>query len=303
MRIDVSIGGLYLKSPVTNASGVLEFDAVAAKKMIEAGAGTVVLKSATKEYRAGYPYPRIARVPGGWVIAVGLANPGAEKVRDIVREVKKAVEGAPVIASVAGQNIDEFVEVSVMLEEGGADALELNLSCPHFKGGGLELGQDPSIAREVVKNVASAVKVPVIAKLGLSDKIVEVAVKSLEGGARALTLINTIKAMKIDVYKKKPVLGNKFGGLSGDGIHPVAVRMVYDVYKETRADIFGAGGVRDWETAAELILAGAKAVQVGSVLIDRGEVVITEIVRGLQKFVWVEGFNSISELVGLAHRD
>lgn len=303
MRIDVSIGGLYLRSAVTNASGVLEFDPAAARKMIEAGAGTVVLKSATKEFRAGYPYPRIARVPGGWVIAVGLANPGAERVKEIVREVKKAVGDAPVIAGAAGQSVDEFVEVSAMLEEGGADAIELNLSCPHFKGGGIELGQDPSTVREVVRSVASTVKVPVIAKLGLSDKILDVAVKSLEGGARALTLINTIRAMKIDVYKKRPVLGNKHGGLSGEAIHPVAVRVIYDVYKETRADIFGAGGVKDWESAAELILAGAKAVQIGSALVDRGEVVITEVVRGLQKFLWIEGFSSLSEIVGLAHRD
>ncbi|MCX8196339.1 MAG: dihydroorotate dehydrogenase PyrD [Acidilobaceae archaeon] len=301
--MQISVGGLLLRTPLANASGVLEWSAEAVEKMVSAGAGAVVLKTTTKEYRVGYNRPRVVKVPGGWIVAVGLANPGAEQVSRMVGELKKAARGVPVIGSVAGTSVREFVEVAAKLEEGGADALELNLSCPHFKGGGLEMGQDPATSYEIVNSVASVVKVPVIAKLGLSDKVVEVAVKSLEGGAKALSLINTIRSMKIDVYSKKPVLGYKYGGLGGEAIHPIAVRVIYDVYKETRADIFGVGGVRDWESALELMLAGAKAVQVGSALMDRGEIVISEILRGLEKFLWAEGFESVEEVVGLAHRD
>ncbi|MEN3000119.1 MAG: dihydroorotate dehydrogenase [Acidilobaceae archaeon] len=301
--MEVNVGGLVLRTPITNASGVLEWSPEAVAKMVEAGAGGVVLKTTTREYRAGYAQPRVVKVPGGWLVAVGLANPGAERVKSMVGELKKAAGRAPVIGSVAGTSVQEFVEVAGKLEEGGVDALELNLSCPHFKGGGLEMGQDPAVSYEVVKSVASVVKVPVIAKLGLSDKVVEVALRSLEGGARALALINTIRAMKIDVYRKRPLLGNKHGGLGGESIHPVAVRVIYDVYKETRADIFGVGGVKDWETAVELMLAGAKAVQIGSALMDRGEVVVTEVLRGMEKFLWAEGFEDVREIVGLAHRD
>ncbi|MFZ8793042.1 MAG: dihydroorotate dehydrogenase PyrD [Acidilobaceae archaeon] len=302
MRLEVEIAGLSLKSPVMNASGVLEWDPVQARRLIDAGAGAVVLKSTTREPRRGYDWPRMVRVFGGFVNAVGLANPGAREASRLVRVIKDSLDGAPVIASVAGSTVEEFQEVSALLEDGGADAIELNLSCPHFRGGGIELGQDPSMVYETVRSVAGSLKVPVIAKLGLSDRLVESAVKALEAGAKAITLINSVKAMKIDVYTKKPVLSNKVGGLSGPAIHPIAVRAVYDVYRETRADIIGVGGVRDWETAVELMLAGAKAVQVGAMLLEKGELVIAEIVRGIEKYLWVEGIQSVRDLVGLAHR-
>ncbi|MEM0497127.1 MAG: dihydroorotate dehydrogenase [Acidilobaceae archaeon] len=303
MSIEVKVSSLRLKSPVMNASGVLEWSPIAAKKLVDAGAGAIVLKSTTREARVGYPQPRIVSVPGGFIVAVGIANPGADTVSTMIKSFKEAVGDTPVIASVAGSSLEEFIEVSSKLEDGGADAIELNLSCPHFKGGGLELGQDPVFVREVTRNVSSIVKIPVIAKLGLTDKVVESALKALEGGAKALTLINTIRAMKIDIYTKKPVLGHKFGGLAGEAIHPVAVRVIYETYKETRADIIGAGGVKDWETAIELILAGAKTVQVGSAILYRGEQVITEIIRGIEKYLWIEGFKNINEIIGLAQRD
>jgi len=302
LRLEVEIAGLSLKSPVMNASGVLEWDRVQARRLIDAGAGAVVLKSTTREPRRGYDWPRMVRVFGGFVNAVGLANPGAREASRLVRVIKDSLDGAPVIASAAGSTVEEFREVSALLEDGGADAIELNLSCPHFRGGGIELGQDPSMVYETVRSVAGSLKVPVIAKLGLSDRLVESAVKALEAGAKAITLINSVKAMKIDVYTKKPVLSNKVGGLSGPAIHPIAVRAVYDVYRETRADIIGVGGVKDWETAVELMLAGAKAVQVGAMLLEKGELVIAEIVRGIEKYLWVEGIQSVRDLVGLAHR-
>jgi len=261
------------------------------------------LKSTTREPRRGYAWPRMVRVFGGFVNAVGLANPGAREASRLVRVIKEGLGDTPVVASAAGSTIDEFVEASALLEDGGADAVELNLSCPHFKGGGIELGQDPQLVYETVRSVAGSLKVPVIAKLGLSDRLVESASKALEAGAKALTLINSVKAMKIDVYTKKPVLSNKVGGLSGPAIHPIAVRAVYEVYRETKAEIIGVGGVRDWETAVELILAGARAVQVGAMIIEKGELIVTEILRGIEKYLWVEGIQSVRDLIGLAHRD
>ncbi len=302
MSLKVEVVGLNLKTPVMNASGVLEWSPEAARRLIDAGAGAVVLKSATREPRRGYDWPRIVRAFGGYIIAVGIANPGALEVSRMIKGFKEASGGAPVIASAAGFSPEDFLEVANLLEDGGADAVELNMSCPHFKGGGIELGQDPQTVYSIVRDVSGSLKIPVIAKLGVADKLVDISVKALEAGAKALTLINTIKAMKIDVYTKKPVLSNKVGGLAGSAIHPVAVRAIYDVYRETRAEIIGAGGVRDWETAVEMILAGARAVQVGAALIDRGEAVITEIVRGLEKYVWIEGMKNIGELIGLAHK-
>ncbi|MFN4045864.1 MAG: dihydroorotate dehydrogenase PyrD [Acidilobaceae archaeon] len=302
MSLRVEVAGLKLKTPVMNASGVLEWSPEAARKLLDAGAGAVVLKSATKEPRKGYDWPRIVRAFGGYIVAVGIANPGALEVSRMIRGFKEVSGGAPVIASATGFSQGDFIEVAGLLEEGGADAVELNLSCPHFKGGGLELGQDPQTVYSIVRDVAGSLKVPVIAKLGLADRIVDISAKALEAGAKALTLMNTIKAMKIDVYTKKPVLSNRVGGLAGSAIHPVAVRVIYEVYRETKAEIIGAGGVRDWETAVEMILAGARAVQVGAALIDRGEAVIAEIVRGLEKYVWLEGMKNIEELIGLAHR-
>jgi len=303
LKLEVEVAGLRLKSPVMNASGVLEWDVLQARRLVDAGAGAVVLKSTTREPRRGYAWPRMVRVFGGFVNAVGLANPGAREASRLVRVIKEGLGETPVIASAAGSTIDEFVEVSALLEDGGADAVELNLSCPHFKGGGIELGQDPQLVYETVRSVAGSLKVPVIAKLGLSDRLVESASKALEAGAKALTLINSVKAMKIDVYTKKPVLSNKVGGLSGPAIHPIAVRAVYEVYRETKAEIIGVGGVRDWETAVELILAGARAVQVGAMIIEKGELIVTEILRGIEKYLWVEGIQSVRDLIGLAHRD
>jgi dihydroorotate oxidase B, catalytic subunit (EC 1.3.3.1) len=168
---------------------------------------------------------------------------------------------------------------------------------------GLDIGMDPDMSRRVVSAVASTVKVPVIAKLGVSDRLLEVAESSLEAGARGLTLINTVRAMRIDVYNLRPSLGHRIGGLSGPAVHPIAVRAVYEVYRELRPDIVGAGGVERWEDAAELILAGARAVQVGSGLVRRGLQVIGEVRRGLSEYMDYMGFRSISDMAGAASRD
>jgi len=298
--LSTSIAGLRLRHPVMNASGILGSEPEHIDILVSFGVSAVVTKTFTLERREGYPPPIIVELPnGGLLNAVGLANPGIGGVEPVVRRCKKL--GVPVIVSVGGRNEDEFAAVAARAEESGADAVELNLSCPHTRGYGIEIGLDPSNVYSVVRAVASTVRIPVIAKLGLSDSLLKSAEKALEAGAKGLTLINTVKAMVIDVYALKPVLSNIFGGLSGPPIHPIAVRAVYEVYRELRAEIVGCGGVSDWASAAEMIAAGARAVQVGTILV-RNRNAVREILDGLEAWLRLHGFRSVEEAVGAAHR-
>ncbi len=299
--IDVSteVGGLKLKVPLMPASGVLGGSPEALEYVAKrAKVGALVTKTITPEPRKGYDPPILVSAPCGLVNAVGLSNPGKEAIRDLVKVGKDF--NLPVIVSVAGKGPDEYAEVAWAAEDAGASAVELNLSCPHAKGTGLEIGMDINAVREVVKEVSTTTRIPVFAKLGLVDKLVETAEAALEAGADGLVLINTVRAMVIDVDAMKPVLSNKVGGLSGRAIHPVAVRAVYEVYKELKAPIIGVGGIYDWRDAAELILAGAKALQIGTALVDKGLEVFHEVLSGLAWWLHEKGFKSLSEAVGLA---
>lgn len=299
--LTVKIVDIELKHPVMNASGILGAYREHIVRLVSYGISAIVTKTITPKPREGYNPPTIIELPtGGLLNAVGLENPGKSAIRELVSEAKKY--GVPIIVSVGGRNEEEFVEVAIEAESSNADAVELNLSCPHAKGYGIEIGVDPNAVHSVVKAVTSTVKIPVVAKLGLCDKIVESALKALEAGAKALTLINTIKALYIDIYTAKPVLTNIFGGLSGPPIHPIAVRAVYEVYRETRATIIGCGGIYDWVTAAEMILAGAKAIQIGTALIKNPAEVVQGIVEGLRKWLETLNISSIEQAVGLAHR-
>jgi dihydroorotate dehydrogenase (NAD+) catalytic subunit len=301
MSLAVDIAGLRLKHPVMNASGILGSYREHIARLASYGVSAVVTKTITPKPREGYNPPIIVELPtGGLLNAVGLENPGKDIVEELVSEAKKF--RIPIIVSVGGRNEEEFVEVAVKADTSNADAVELNLSCPHAKGYGIEIGSDPNIVYNVVKAVSSIVKIPVIAKLGLCDKVVDSAIKALEAGARALTLINTVKAMYIDVYTAKPFLTNIFGGLSGPPIHPIAVRVVYEVYRETKAEIIGCGGIYDWATAAEMILAGARAVQVGTALMKNPREVVENIVKGLRLWIEMLSLQSIEQAVGLAHK-
>jgi dihydroorotate dehydrogenase (NAD+) catalytic subunit len=301
MSLAVDIAGLRLKHPVMNASGILGSYREHIARLASYGVSAVVTKTITPKPREGYNPPIIVELPtGGLLNAVGLENPGKDIVEELVSEAKKF--HIPIIVSVGGRNEEEFVEVAVKADTSNADAVELNLSCPHAKGYGIEIGSDPNIVYNVVKAVSSIVKIPVIAKLGLCDKVVDSAIKALEAGARALTLINTVKAMYIDVYTAKPFLTNIFGGLSGPPIHPIAVRVVYEVYRETKAEIIGCGGIYDWVTAAEMILAGARAVQVGTALMKNPREVVENIVKGLRLWIEMLSLQSIEQAVGLAHK-
>ncbi|MEM3927260.1 MAG: dihydroorotate dehydrogenase PyrD [Desulfurococcaceae archaeon] len=300
-KIAINIAGMAIEHPVMNASGVLGgFEPEHIDLMAKRGVSAFVTKTMTLEPRKGFEPPIIVILENqGALNAVGLSNPGVKSIDRLVKRAK--LYGKPIIVSIGGSNIDEFVKAALIAEDAGADAVELNLSCPHTKGFGLEMGADPSLVYQVVKDTSSVLKKPVIVKLGLSDRVVESAGKALEGGAMALTLINTLKAMAIDIYTLRPILSNIYGGLSGPPIHPIAVRVVYDVFKEHEAEIIGCGGIYSWKSAIELILAGAKALQVGTALV-MNEGVIQEIIDGITKWLEIMGIDKLEDAVGLAVR-
>jgi len=301
LELNVKVGGLSLEHPVMNASGILGYLPEHADIMASWGVSAIVSKTFTKEPRAGHSPPIVVKVRYYSLInAVGLANPGINGIGPFVERAKKY--GVPVVVSVGGGSLSEYVEVAEVAERYGASAVELNLSCPNVEQGGIELGRDPVQVFRVVKDVSSIVRIPVIVKLGISDRLVDSAAKAMEGGAKALTLINTVRGMIIDVYSFKPLLSNISGGLSGASIHPIAVWAVYSVFREVPTDIIGVGGVLTWKDAAELILAGARAVQVGTALVYKGPKVVKSIVKGLRSWVRKVGAKSIAELSGAAHR-
>ncbi len=299
-KLMVRLGKLKLPNPTVLASGILCNGSLLKRAAIEGGAGAVVTKSLTKEKREGYPTPVIVGVEEGLVNAVGLANQGYEEF--LSQDLPLAKEGKVcVIASVAGSSTKEFGEICARAEEAGADAVELNLSCPHVKKHGLEIGADPDTVHKLVKEVKGALKIPVHVKLGLSDRLNESAISAQAAGADAIVAINTIRAMTIDVRARKPVLSNVYGGLSGPAIHPIALRCVHELYPQLSIPIVGCGGVKDWKTATEFILAGAKAVQIGSAVATKGIEIFKEVTSGIAHYLDSHGFKSVEEIVGGAH--
>ncbi len=300
MGLETIVAGIMLRHPVMNASGILGEHREHIARLARHGFSAIVTKTITPNPREGYEPPIIIELSnGGLLNAVGLANPGKNVIWDLVDEARRY--GLPIIVSVGGSNEKEFLDVASIADDAGANGVELNLSCPHTKGYGIEIGVDPNNVYSVVREVSSTVKIPVIAKLGLCDRVIDSSIKALESGAKALTLINTIRAMAIDVYTMKPILSNIFGGLSGPPIHPIAVRVVYEVYRETGADIIGCGGVDRWESAAEFFLAGARAIQIGTG-IHRSRNVVQEILHGLSTWLSIIGVKSLAEVIGIAHK-
>ncbi|RLG76210.1 MAG: dihydroorotate dehydrogenase [Thermoprotei archaeon] len=300
VNLKVSISKLKLKTPIILASGVLGSSYSTINRVIrETRIGAIVTKSFTWEPRVGYNTPIVAYTKAGIVNAVGLTNPGYRALKEILSNIVK--NDAPIVVSIAASTPKEYAEIASFAEENGADAVELNLSCPHVKGHGLEIGQDPEYVGKIVHEVRSVLKIPVIVKLGLTDRIVDSALKAEKAGADAVSAINSIRSVVIDVYARKPILSNIYGGLSGPAIHPIAVRVVFDLYKNIEIPIIGIGGVTDWVDAVEFFLAGASAVAIASVIAVKGLKVIDEIIKGIEEYMDKEGFQKISELVGLAH--
>lgn len=301
-RLRVKLAGLSLANPTMLASGILGYSAETLKGIVEGGASAVVTKSVGLKPRNGYANPTVVQVACGLINAMGLPNSGID---EFTREIKeaKAVLSVPVIVSVYGFSADEYAVVAEKAVEAGADAVELNVSCPHVKETGVEIGQNPKVLAEVVRKVKKVVDKPVFVKLSpnVAD-IAEIAETAVEAGADVITAINTVKAMAIDIETAKPVLGNKRGGLSGPAIKPVAVRCVYDIYERVKVPIIGCGGITSWRDAVEFMLAGASAVQIGTAIALKGPNVFKSVAKGIDAYLKRKGFRSVNEIVGLAHR-
>jgi dihydroorotate dehydrogenase (NAD+) catalytic subunit len=296
----VSIAGLSMQNPTMLASGIMGETGPSLAKMAEWGAGALVTKSIGIEPRKGYPNPTLVELPFGYLNCMGLPNPGIEDFGEEMFVATRA--GIPIVGSIFGSNEDDFAMLSGRMEDYGASALELNLSCPHAEGYGMELGTDPDLIRGIVSSVKESVDIPVFTKLTPNtEKIVEVGMAVQDGNGDGVVAINTVKAMFINVEMRKPVLSNITGGLSGPAIRPIGVRCVYELYQALEIPIIGVGGIENWRDALEYVMAGANAVQIGSSLGRKGLDTFTEILGGIESYMSIYGFKSIKEMVGIAH--
>lgn len=300
-KLAVELAGLRLANPTMLAAGILGMTSLSLKRVTEAGAGAVVTKSIGLKSRTGYTNPTVVQTDCGVLNAMGLPNPSIEYFAGEITEAKTI--GCPVIVSVYGFSAEEFVQVAKKAENAGADGLELNVSCPHVEKTGSEIGQDTMLLEEVVRAVKRETRIPVFVKLtpNVTD-IVECAKAAEKSGADAVVAINTVRAMAINVEAMKPILGNKFGGLSGPAIKPIALRCVYEIYRQVNVPIIGCGGVSDWRGAVEFMLAGAKAVQIGTAVAFKGLDVFQSVTKGIDAYLETKGFESVKEIVGLAHK-
>jgi dihydroorotate dehydrogenase (NAD+) catalytic subunit len=299
-RLVTELCGLKLANPTMLAAGILGYTGLSMKSVIEAGAGAVVTKSLGLEPRNGYPNPTVVQVECGLLNAMGLPNPGISNFGEELEELRNA--GIPTIVSIYGFSSEEFAKVAETAVKLGADALELNVSCPHVEKAGAEIGCDVLLLAEVVEEVKKRVNQPVFVKLtpNVAD-IGKMAEAAVEAGADAITAINTVKAMAIEVETARPLLANKFGGLSGPAIKPIAVKGVYDIYRILDVPVIGCGGITSWQDAVEFMLAGASAIQIGTAIAYKGLGTFSSVVRGINKYLKKKGYQNVKELVGLAH--
>jgi len=301
MKPDIStkVGKIELERPTMLASGILGISLDVFARLYKEGAGALVTKSLSKEPWEGYPNPTIVGVKSGYLNAVGLSNPGAPYFAKMI----ESNTTIPIIVSLVGSIEEDFTFMIKQFEHVKILGYELNLSCPHVEKVGLEVGDDPNLVRRIVKSVKSHSKVPVIAKVGLgSSDYLETVRAACESGIDAITAINTVRAMGIDVETARPLLSHKIGGLSGSAIKPIAVRCVYEISSKFDIPIIGCGGISDWEDAVEFMLAGASAVQIGSAVGEKWTGVFSDINNGISKYMEKKGFSKISEVVGITKK-
>jgi dihydroorotate dehydrogenase (NAD+) catalytic subunit len=298
--LSTRVASLELANPTMLASGMMGETGASLVAIAEAGAGAVVTKSVGLEPRKGYENPTLVELEGGYLNAMGLPNPGI----DAYREEMLVARGAkvPIIGSVFATTPEDYALLAWKMQDYGAAAVELNLSCPHAKGLGMEIGVDPTAVRRIVREVKQTVKIPVLAKLTPNThRLAEVGKAVEEAGGDGIVAINTLRAMVISVEAKRPILSNKVGGLSGPAVRSIGVRCVYELYEAVEIPIIGVGGVESWRDAAEYMMAGATAVQIGSAIGRKGLGVFQVIVQGLQEYLEREGLENIGDIVGVAH--
>lgn len=269
-------------------------------RLYKLGAGAIVSKSISIMPREGYRNPTIVALDtNSYINAVGLANPGVDYFFNEISNNE-----IPLFVSIAGSNYYDFSQIVKKLDNLNILGYELNLSCPHVEKMGLEIGDDPNSVYDIVRSIKNNTQKPLFVKVGIGKSdIIETAKVAEEAGADGITAINTIRAMKIDIETGYPILDNKIGGLSGASIKPIGIRCVYEIKKNVNIPIIGCGGILSYGDAIEYIMAGASAIQVGSILGLSGLNSIDKIINGLHKHLKLKNYGSISELIGIAQRN
>ncbi|RRD94768.1 dihydroorotate dehydrogenase [Clostridiales bacterium COT073_COT-073] len=299
-RLAVELPGLSLKNPVMPASGCFGFGREFAELYDLSLLGSIMIKAVTREPRLGNPVPRVAETPSGMLNAIGLQNPGIDKVEGELNWL--AGFHLPIIANVAGYSDEDYCYVAERIAKvPNIGALEINISCPNVKQGGITYGQDPAVAKALTQKIKAVSSKPVYMKLSPNvANIKEMAKAVEEGGADGITMINTLIGMRFDMKKRKPLLANKTGGLSGPAIKPVALKMIYDVYETVKIPIIGMGGIQTAEDVLEFFYAGASAVAIGTENFVNPWI-CPQIIEELPKVLDQYGFEKMTDAIGVGH--
>ncbi len=299
--LNVNICGVEFKNPVIAASGTFGFGKEYSSFFDVSKLGGICTKGLTLNKKDGNEGTRIHETTGGLMNSIGLQNPGIDDF--IANELPFMSRlNTVIIANLGGGSIEEYLEGIERLNYTNVDLIELNISCPNVKAGGMAFGVKSNVAYGIVSQVKRASNKPIIVKLSPNaEDIIDMAVKCCEAGADALSLVNTFKAMAIDIYNKRPVFNNIFAGLSGPAIKPIALRMVYEVSAAVDVPIIGIGGIVSWKDAIEFIMAGADAIQIGSANFIKPDIAL-DIINGIEDFLNKEGIKSINEIKGIVRR-
>jgi dihydroorotate dehydrogenase (NAD+) catalytic subunit len=298
--LSVNVGPMRLRNPTMLASGILGISQDIFERLYNNNIGAIVTKSISVDPMKGYANPTI--VPLGnktYLNAVGLSNPGVFAFsHEIMRN-----KFVPIVVSLVGSSEKDFPKMISFLDSLNVIGYEINLSCPHVSKMGMEIGDDPEMVSLIIRTIKRHTRKPISVKIGIgSMDVVEISRVAVESGADMITAINTVRAMKIDVQSMIPVLSNLIGGLSGKAIKPIGIRCVYEISKVLNVPVIGCGGVSSWEDVVEYMIAGASAVQIGSILGNSDDTFFNRITSGLKRYLARKGIKNIGEIVGLAHR-
>jgi len=303
MKLETELCGIKLKNPSMLASGIMGLTGESMLRAAESGAGGVILKDIGEKPRKGHPNPTIFQKPAYILNAMGMSNPGVDNMKE---EVEGIAGKAIVFANIFAENEEGFVYVAKKIESYGVRALELNVSCPNLAPGekiGAIIGKNPQLVEKITRKVKENVKIPVFVKLTPNvDDITLIAKAAERGGADGITAINTVgPGMAINIDVGKPFLANKFGGMSGPAIKPIAIASVYKIHECVKIPIIGVGGITDGKDAIEMMMAGASAFQIGSGVFFHGIDVFKKTVEEMEKWLESKGYKDVKEIVGKAH--
>jgi len=299
-KLSVDIDEITLRNPTMLASGILGISQSIFERLYDENIGGIVTKSISVEPMKGYPNPTIIPLSGGsYLNAVGLSNPGVNAFSEELSQNKNI----PIFISLVGSSEKDFAKMIKVFDSLNIIGYEINLSCPHVSKMGMEVGDDPEAVSKIVSTVRKNTKKPISVKVGVgSVDVIELARTAIDAGANIITAINTLRAMSIDVETMMPILSNRIGGLSGTAIKPIGIRCVYEISKNLKVPVIGCGGISTWQDVVEYMLAGASAVQIGSVLGSAGPGIFNNITKDLKKYIERKGIMKISEIVGIAHK-